>query len=278
MVLSLNVLGINVGGLIETCLQILDNVLVIQNASNNKNVVRRQSEYHVSLLDVQQQPITTGDRHSWLQQQQSKQQSLEQLQPLVQNILQLTQIQQILQHLVPLLQQSSQLTQLTETQPSFNFGINTTSLLDDNTNIKNKLTDNQKVIRSPDSIRKPTVVIPGSNALRKSSKTKEIIFDISEGNDITEVVIDMRGIKKQRQKDIIIDMYNDSQLIVSDPAKSYNVEIMLPSKVVSEPLRKVYKNGILTLKFKKLQKQQQQLQQLQQLLQQLQQILQQQQQ
>jgi hypothetical protein len=220
--LSLNV-GINIGGLIG--LQTLDNVLASQNASNNENTIRRQPQYQVSLPDVQQQPITIGHQYSGLQQPQ--QQSLEQLQPLLQKTLQLTmQIQQILQQLDPLLQQSSQLTQ---TQPSFNFD-NTTSLLDDSTNSKGKLID-------------------------KSRKTKETIFDITEENDFIEATVDMRSITKQ--KNIITDVYNDDQLIISDPAKTYNnVEIMLPSKIVSEPVNKIYKNGILTLKFEKLQKQQ----------------------
>ena len=55
MGLSLNVFGINIGGLIGTCLQILDKALVLQNTSNNENIIRRQSEYQVSLPDVQQQ-------------------------------------------------------------------------------------------------------------------------------------------------------------------------------------------------------------------------------
>jgi HSP20 family molecular chaperone IbpA len=250
MGLSLNVFGINIGGLIDTCLPILDKALTLQNISNNENIIRRQSEYQVSLPHVQQQqPITTGDQHRRLQQQQPQQQSLEQLLPLIQKILQLTQIQQILQQLEPLLQQSSQLTQ---TQPSFNFGVNTTSLLEDNTNSKNKLTNNYKVTKSPDSIRKPTLVIPHSNARSKSRKTDEIVFDIAEENDFIEATVDMRGIKKQKQKDIIIDVYNDYQLIISDPAKTYKVEMKLPSKVVSEPVNKVYKNGILTLRFEKL--------------------------
>jgi HSP20 family molecular chaperone IbpA len=215
--LSLNV-GINIGGLIG--LQTLDNVLASQNASNNENTIRRQPQYQVSLPDVQQQPITIGHQYSGLQQPQ--QQSLEQLQPLLQKTLQLTiQIQQILQQLDPLLQQSSQLTQ---TQPSFTFD-NTTSLLDDSTNSKGKLID-------------------------KSRKTKETIFDITEENDFIEVTVDMRSFTKQ--KHIITDVYNDDQLILSDPAKTYKVEIMLPSKIVSEPVNKIYKNGILTLKFEKL--------------------------
>jgi HSP20 family molecular chaperone IbpA len=241
---SLNVLGINVGGIIGACLQTLDNVLAPQNTFNNKNMITRQSEYQVSLHNVQQQPSTMEDQYSGLQQPQ--QQLLEQLQPLLQQILQLTQIQQILQQL---LQQPSQLTQI---QPSFNYGINTTSVLDDNTDSKNKLTDNQKLAQSSNPIRKPSLVIPGTKVHPKPRKTKEITFDITEGNEFIETIVDMRGIRKQ--KDIIINVYNYNQLIISDPAKTYNVEIMLPSKVVSEPVNKIYKNGILTLKFEKLQK------------------------
>ena len=245
---SLNVLGINVGGIIGACLQTLDNVLAPQNTFNNKNMITRQSEYQVSLHNVQQQPSTIEDQYSGLQQpQQPQQQMLDQLQPLLQQILQLTQIQQILQQLEPLLQQPSQLTQI---QPSFNYGINTTSVLDDNTDSKNKLTDNQKLAQSSNPIRKPSLVIPGTNARPKSRKTKEITFDITEENEFIETIVDMRGIRKQ--KDIIINVYNDNQLIISDPARTYNVEIMLPSKVVSEPVNKIYKNGILTLKFEKL--------------------------
>jgi HSP20 family molecular chaperone IbpA len=241
------VLGINIGGLIGACLRTLDNVLVLQNTFNNENIIRRQSEYQVSLSDVQQQPSTIGDQHSGLQQPQ--QQSLEQLQPLVQQILQLTQIQQILQQLEPLLQQPSQLTQI---QPSINYGISTTSVLDDNTDTKNNLTDNQKLVQSLNPKRKPSLVVPRANVRHKPRKTKEITFDTTEGNEFIEAIVDMRGIKKQ--KDIIINVYNDNQLIISDLAKTYNVEIMLPSKVVSEPVSKRYKNGILTLKFEKLQK------------------------
>ena len=247
---SLNVLGINVGGIIGACLQTLDNVLAPQNTFNNKNMITRQSEYQVSLHNVQQQPSTIEDQYSGLQQpQQPQQQMLDQLQPLLQQILQLTQIQQILQQLEPLLQQPSQLTQI---QPSFNYGINTTSVLDDNTDSKNKLTDNQKLAQSSNPIRKPSLVIPGTKVHPKPRKTKEITFDITEGNEFIETIVDMRGIRKQ--KDIIINVYNYNQLIISDPAKTYNVEIMLPSKVVSEPVNKIYKNGILTLKFEKLQK------------------------
>ena len=247
---SLNVLGINVGGIIGACLQTLDNVLAPQNTFNNKNMITRQSEYQVSLHNVQQQPSTMEDQYSGLQQtQQPQQQLLDQLQPLLQQILQLTQIQQILQQLEPLLQQPLQLTQI---QPSFNYGINTTSVLDDNTDSKNKLTDNQKLAQSSNPIRKPSLVIPGTKVHPKRRKTKEITFDITEGNEFIETIVDMRGIRKQ--KDIIINVYNDNQLIISDPAKTYNVEIMLPSKVVSEPVNKIYKNGILTLKFEKLQK------------------------
>jgi HSP20 family molecular chaperone IbpA len=241
---SLNVLGINVGGIIGACLQTLDNVLAPQNTFNNKNMITRQSEYQASLYNVQQQPSTMEDQYSGLQQPQ--QQLLEQLQPLLQQILQLTQIQQILQQL---LQQPSQLTQI---QPSFNYGINTTSVLDDNTDSKNKLTDNQKLAQSSNPRRKPSLVIPGTKVHPKPRKTKEITFDITEGNEFIETIVDMRGIRKQ--KDIIINVYNYNQLIISDPAKTYNVEIMLPSKVVSEPVNKIYKNGILTLKFEKLQK------------------------
>jgi HSP20 family molecular chaperone IbpA len=241
---SLNVLGINVGGIIGACLHTLDNVLATQNTFNNKNMITRQSEYQASLYNVQQQPSTMEDQYSGLQQPQ--QQLLEQLQPLLQQILQLTQIQQILQQL---LQQPSQLTQI---QPSFNYGINTTSVLDDNTDSKNKLTDNQKLAQSSNPIRKPSLVIPGTKVHPKPRKTKEITFDITEGNEFIETIVDMRGIRKQ--KDIIINVYNYNQLIISDPAKTYNVEIMLPSKVVSEPVNKIYKNGILTLKFEKLQK------------------------
>jgi hypothetical protein len=248
---SLNVLGINVGGIIGACLQILDNVLAPQNTFNNKNMITKQSEYQVSLHNVQQQPSTMEDQYSGLQQpQQPQQQLLDQLQPLLQQILQLTQIQQILQQLEPLLQQPLQSTQI---QPSFNYGINTTSVLDDNTDSKNKLTDNQKLVHSS----KPSLVIPGTKVRPKPRKTKEITFDITEGNEFIEAIVDMRGIRKQKdrkQKDIIINVYNDNQLIISDPAKTYNVEIMLPYKVVSEPVNKIYKNGVLTLKFEKLQK------------------------
>jgi HSP20 family molecular chaperone IbpA len=125
-------------------------------------------------------------------------------------------------------------------------------VLDDNTDSKNKLTDNQKLAQSSNPIRKPNLVIPGTKVHPKPRKTKEITFDITEGNEFIETIVDMRGIRKQ--KDIIINVYNDNQLIISDPAKTYNVEIMLPSKVVSEPVNKIYKNGILTLKFEKLQK------------------------
>jgi HSP20 family molecular chaperone IbpA len=125
-------------------------------------------------------------------------------------------------------------------------------VLDDNTDSKNKLTDNQKLAQSSNPIRKPSLVIPGTKVHPKPRKTKEITFDITEGNEFIETIVDMRGIRKQ--KDIIINVYNDNQLIISDPAKTYNVEIMLPSKVVSEPVNKIYKNGILTLKFEKLQK------------------------
>lgn len=227
---SLNMLGINVGGIIGACLQTIDRVLAPQNTFNN----------------VQQQPTTMEDQYSGLQQPQ--QQSLEQLQPLLQQILQLTQIQQILQQLQPLLQQPSQLTQI---QPSFNYGINTTSVLDDNTDSKNKLTDNQKLAQSSNPIRKPSLVIPRTNIRPKSRKTKEITFDITEGNEFIETIVDMRGIGKK--KDIAIRVYNDDQLVISDAVKTY-IEIMLPSKVVSEPVDKIYKNGILTLKFEKLQK------------------------
>jgi HSP20 family molecular chaperone IbpA len=125
-------------------------------------------------------------------------------------------------------------------------------VLDDNTDSKNKLTDNQKLAQSSNPIRKPSLVIPGTKVHPKPRKTKEITFDITEGNEFIETIVDMRGIRKQ--KDIIINVYNYNQLIISDPAKTYNVEIMLPSKVVSEPVNKIYKNGILTLKFEKLQK------------------------
>jgi HSP20 family molecular chaperone IbpA len=250
---SLNVLGINVGGIIGACLQTLDNVLAPQNTFNNKNMITRQSEYQVSLHNVQQQPSTMEDQHSRLQQPQ--QQLLQQLQPLLQQLLQLTQLQQLLQQLQPLLQQQSQLIQQQPLQqllqPSFNYGINTTSVLDDNTDSKNKLTDNQ-FAQSSNPIKKPSLVIQGTNARPKPRKTKEVTFDITEGNEFIEAIVDMRGIRKQ--KDIIINVYNDNQLIISDPAKTYNVEIMLPSKVVSEPVNKIYKNGILTLKFEKLQK------------------------
>lgn len=227
---SLNMLGINVGGIIGACLQTIDRVLAPQNTFNN----------------VQQQPTTMEDQYSGLQQPQ--QQSLEQLQPLLQQILQLTQIQQILQQLQPLLQQPSQLTQI---QPSFNYGINTTSVLDDNTDSKNKLTDNQKLAQSSNPIRKPSLVIPRTNIRPKSRKTKEVTFDITEENEFIETIVDMRGIGKK--KDIAIRVYNDDQLVISDAVKTY-IEIMLPSKVVSEPVDKIYKNGILTLKFEKLQK------------------------
>jgi HSP20 family molecular chaperone IbpA len=244
---SLNVLGINVGGIIGGRLQTIDNILASQNTFKNKNMIKRQSEYQVNLHNVQQQPSTIEDQHSGLQHPQ--QQSLEQLQPLLQQILQLTQTQQILQQLEPLLQPPSQLTQI---QPSFNYGINTTTVLDDNTDSKNKLTDNQKLAQSSNPIKKPSLVIEGTNARPKPRKTKEITFDITEGNEFIEAIVDMRGIKKQ--KDIITRVYNDNQLIISDPVKTYNVEITLPSKVVSEPVNKTYKNGILTLKFEKLQK------------------------
>src|SRR5918996_203574 len=115
---SLNVLGINVGGIIGACLQALENVLASQNTFNNKNMITRQSEYQVSLHNVQEQPSTMEDQYSGLQPQQPQQpqqQLLDQLQPLLQQILQLTQMQQILQQLEPLLQQPSQLTQI---QPS----------------------------------------------------------------------------------------------------------------------------------------------------------------
>jgi HSP20 family molecular chaperone IbpA len=125
-------------------------------------------------------------------------------------------------------------------------------VLDDNTDSKNKLTDNQKLAQSSNPIRKPSLVIPGTRVRPKPRKTKEITFDITEGNEFIEAIVDMRGIRKQ--KDIIINVYNDNQLIISNPAKTYNVEIMLPSKVLSEPVNKIYKNGILTLKFEKLQK------------------------
>jgi HSP20 family molecular chaperone IbpA len=271
MGLSLNILGINVGGLVDTCLQIVDNIVAPQSTYNNENTIKRQSGYQVSLPVVQPQLITTGGQYSQLQQQQPQQQSLEELPALIAKILQLVQIPQILQQLGPLLQQSSQLTQ---TQPSFSFGVNTTSLLDDNTNSKNRLTDTRKVTQSPDSIRKPTLVIPPSNARPKSSITKGIMFDITEENDFIQATVDMRGVERQKskQEDIVVYVYNDYQLIISDSANTYNVEITLPSKVVPVPANKIYKNGILTLKFAKLQIQQQQLQ-LQQLLQQLQQSL-----
>src|SRR5215211_4496427 len=167
---SLNVLGINVGGIIGACLHTLDNVLATQNTFNNKNMITRQSEYQASLYNVQQQPSTMEDQYSGLQQPQ--QQLLEQLQPLLQQIL----------------QQPSQLTQI---QPSFNYGINTTSVLDDNTDSKNKLTDNQKLAQSSNPRRKPSLVIPGTKVHPKPRKTKEITFDITEGNEFIETIVDM---------------------------------------------------------------------------------------
>ena len=253
---SLNVLGINVGGIIGSCLQTLDNILISQNTFNNENMIERQSNSQVSLHNVQQQPSTIEDQHSGLQQPQ--QQLLQHIQPLLQQLLQLKQIQQLLEQIQPLLQQQLQLIQqqplqqLLQDVPSLNYGINATSVLDDNTDNENKLTDNQKLAQSSNPIKKPSLVVRGTNARPKPRKTKEITFDITEGNEFIEAIVDMRGIRKQ--KDIVIRVYNDNQLIISDPVKTYNAEIMLPSKVVSEPVNKIYKNGILTLKFEKLQK------------------------
>jgi hypothetical protein len=69
---SLNVLGINVGGIIGACLHTLDNVLATQNTFNNKNMITRQSEYQASLYNVQQQPSTMEDQYSGLQQPQQQ--------------------------------------------------------------------------------------------------------------------------------------------------------------------------------------------------------------
>jgi hypothetical protein len=136
--------------------------------------------------------------------------------------------------------------------PCSNYGISTTSLLGNDTDSENKLTDSQKLSQSPNLINKPSLITRGTNVRLKPKEPNEAMSDVIEGNEFIETIVDMRGIGKQ--KDIILRVYNDDQLIISDSLNTYNIEIILPSKVVSEPVDMIYKSGILTLKFEKLQK------------------------
>jgi HSP20 family molecular chaperone IbpA len=239
LALSLNVLGVN--AVIGACLQTLGNILGSPNTFNYENMSRRQSEYGVNLHNVQPLP-STPEGDGWSQpQQQPQQQLLEQLQYLLQQILQLIQVQQTPQQQIGL-QQPSQSTHM----PSLDYGIKTSNLLDDNTG---KLAENKRLAQSSKPIEKRNLVATGTN-VRPGAKKTEVAYDIIEGNEVVEAIVDMRGIRKH--KDIITSVYNGNQLIISSPAKTYNVEIMLPSRVVSEPVEKIYKNGILTLKFEKL--------------------------
>jgi HSP20 family molecular chaperone IbpA len=246
LALSLNVLGVK--GTIGACLQTLDDILGSSNTFNNENMSGRQLGYQVDRHDTQLLP-STPDGDGWSQPQpqpQPQQQLLGQLQDLLQQILQLVQVQQPLQQPQIGLQQPSQSTQQPLQMPSLDYGINTSNLLDDNTG---KLAENKRLAQSPKPIKKRNVVVTGTNA-RPGAKKTEVAYDIIEGNGVVEAIVDMRGIRKQ--KNIITSVYNGNQLIISNPAKTYNMEITLPTRVVSEPVDKIYKNGILTLKFEKL--------------------------
>jgi HSP20 family molecular chaperone IbpA len=267
-IFSLNVLGIDVGGLIGSCIQTIDNIIALQ-TYNNENITRSQPEYQVNPDNVQQQHSNMEDQHSMLQwpgqqlleplQLTQMQQILQLIEPLIQQTLQLTQMQQILQLIEPLVQQTLQLSQMhlqplqqsLQHMPSLTYSISTTNLLDDSADSNNKLTKNQIPTQSLNPIRKPSLIIKGKDTHSKLRKTKEVMSEVTEGNEYLEITIDMRGIRKL--KDILARVYDDNQLVISNRLRTHKIELVLPSKVISEPVDKTYKNGILTLKFKKLQ-------------------------
>ncbi len=73
------------------------------------------------------------------------------------------------------------------------------------------------------------------------------MVDILQADDTLHVIIEMPGINKQ---DIKIDLVGDILNIkaLSDDRK-YSEQIELPARVLSDPVKATYKNGVLEVIF-----------------------------
>ena len=83
--------------------------------------------------------------------------------------------------------------------------------------------------------------------IRIEPGAKKSMVDILQADDTLHVIIEMPGINKQ---DIMIDLVGDILNIkaLSDERK-FSEQIELPAKVLSDPIKATYKNGVLEVIF-----------------------------
>ncbi|MCK5217839.1 MAG: Hsp20/alpha crystallin family protein [Methanosarcinales archaeon] len=83
--------------------------------------------------------------------------------------------------------------------------------------------------------------------IRIEPGAKKPMVDILQADDTLHVIIEMPGINKQ---DITIDLVGDILNIkaLSDDRK-YSEQIELPAKVLPDPIKATYKNGVLEVIF-----------------------------
>ncbi len=83
-------------------------------------------------------------------------------------------------------------------------------------------------------------------------KVREPIVDIFDEGEYFIIVSEMPGVE---EKDIKINISGDIlQIEAKSSAREYEKEILLDSKVVPEPVKNSYVNGVLELKLKKIDK------------------------
>ncbi len=81
------------------------------------------------------------------------------------------------------------------------------------------------------------------------SKEREPLVDVFEEEDNVLVTAEIPGIEEE---DIEIEVRDKELLIEADgETNSYSKKVDLPEKVEEESLKREYKNGVLSLKFKK---------------------------
>ena len=78
---------------------------------------------------------------------------------------------------------------------------------------------------------------------------REPIVDVFDEKDHILVIAELPGVSEE---DIKTELKGDIlNISTQDKEKKYKKEILLPSRVETDPISSIYKNGILELKLKK---------------------------
>lgn len=85
---------------------------------------------------------------------------------------------------------------------------------------------------------------------KRQGGVKEPPLEVIEDKDHLEVIVEVPGVD---EKDIELDITEDRiKLSTEKSQRKYHAEVELPVKIASEPVERVYNNGILKIRLKKL--------------------------